>query len=94
MGWRNNGLTACDPYYDRPFCGEVIFYNSYDNSYDIRVKNRGFPVYVNGDFVTLFIQEIYDETVKLQNESVKHYESYIKCKSDMRKLLSSVEGEF
>ncbi len=94
MGWRNNGLTACDPYYDRPFCGEVIFYDSYDNLYEIQVEGKVFPIRVNENSVTLFIQEIYDEAVRLQNESVKHYESCIKCKSVMRKLLSPVEGEF
>jgi len=94
MGWRNNGLTGCNLYFDKPFCGEVIFYNSYDNLYEIQAEDRTFPIRVNENSVTLFIQEIYDEAVRLQNKSVRHYESYVKCKSDIRKLLSPVEGEF
>lgn len=94
MGWRNTGFTACDLYFDRPFCGEVIFYNSYDNLYEIQAEDRSFPIRVDENSVTLFVQEIYDKAIKLHNESMEHHKSYIKCKLDMKKLLSPVEGEF
>jgi len=70
-----------------PFHGEVLYFNAYDRIYDVKVEDRGFPLRIHHNHMTLYIKEIYDKAVECYNTSKQLKQESLEQITKMETLL-------